>query len=33
MGWAQLMKANANYELQNFSQADKDYELIIGIRD
>ncbi len=33
MGWAQLMKANANYELQNYLQADKDYELITGIRD
>ena len=33
MGWAQLMKANANYELQNYLQADKDYELITGIRE
>ena len=33
MGWAQLMKANANFNLGNFEQAEKDYELITNIRE
>ena len=33
MGWAQLMKANANFSLGNYDQAEKDYELITNIRE